>query len=96
MLKENYWFQIFNNENSLLVGYVFKLYENKSSQCALSHITRRNDFSQVADSASWHLHTHSTRTNSQGSRSDQARLPPPFPRTITFNLSFCSQVTKFY
>lgn len=40
MLKENYWFQIWNNENSLLLRYMLKLYENKSNKCALSPIIK--------------------------------------------------------
>lgn len=47
MLKGNYWFQICNNEISLLMGYKIKLYENKSNKCAFSHI-RRNAILQAA------------------------------------------------
>lgn len=37
ILKENYWFQICNGEDNLLVGYTFTLYGNKSSRCSVPH-----------------------------------------------------------
>lgn len=57
MLKGNYWFQICNNEISLLMGYKIKLYENKSNKCAFSHI-RRSATLQAARSFCFQAFVH--------------------------------------
>lgn len=91
MLKENYWFQICNNENSLLVGYMFKLCENKSSKCALSHITRRDDILQAAQTLPLRVCAHAPRKLSKPPvPPDPMRHPPPLPSPGESPLTFSS------
>lgn len=102
MLKGNYWFQICNNEISLLMGYKIKLYENKSNKCAFSHI-RRNAILQAARSFCFQAFVHIRPINYVKNPSicvsDQGPLSSLSPGESSLNLFFnflFSNVTKSY
>lgn len=95
ILKENYWFQICNNENSLLLGYTLKLYGNKSNKCAMPHGLKDATHQMVPSSLSAVTHTPKCFQNSYFHITWPHNhlplfLPPPFLEFRLFFLSILS------